>query len=89
MRNSAGGRGGTEPRFSRPNSFKRCTWWAHQNASASGTGDAAGLQAHGGDARIAFATGDDARPPGQAHVYRVTATQQGQLIGGYTVVLLG
>ena len=28
-------------------------------------------------------------PPGQAHVYRVTASQQGQVFGGYTVVLLG
>jgi len=33
--------------------------------------------------------GDAVPPPGQAHVYRITATQQGQVFGGYTVVLLG
>jgi hypothetical protein len=46
------------------------------------------MHAHGDDAQLVFATGDQAPPGGQAHVYRVAATQQGQLIGGYTVVLL-
>ena len=52
-------------------------------------GTGATMQAHGDDAQVVFATGDQAPPPGQGHVYRVTASQQGQLIGGYTVVRLG
>jgi hypothetical protein len=41
------------------------------------------------DQQVTFATGDAAPAPGQAHVYRVTASQRGQVFGGYTVVLLG
>jgi hypothetical protein len=41
------------------------------------------------DQRIAFMTGDVAPGPGEAHIYRVTASQQGHVFGGYTVVLLG
>ncbi|MEO6702910.1 MAG: hypothetical protein ABI140_18780 [Jatrophihabitantaceae bacterium] len=41
------------------------------------------------DQQVTFATGDTAPAAGQAHVYRVTASQQGQVFGGYTVVLLG
>jgi hypothetical protein len=52
-------------------------------------GAGAQLQANGDDAKVTFAAGDQPPPAGQAHVYRVTASQQGQLIGGYTVVLLG
>jgi hypothetical protein len=43
----------------------------------------------GDNQQVTFATGDAPPEPGQAHVYRVTATQQGQVFGGYTVVLLG
>jgi len=43
----------------------------------------------GDDQQIAFTTGDAAPAAGEAHVYRVTASQQGQVFGGYTVVLLG
>jgi hypothetical protein len=43
----------------------------------------------GDDQQIAFSTGDATPAPGEAHVYRVTASQQGQVFGGYTVVLLG
>ena len=44
---------------------------------------------HGDDQQVAFTT-TDARPaPGQAHVYRVSASQGGQVFGGYTVVLMG
>jgi hypothetical protein len=43
----------------------------------------------GDDQEVTLSTGDAIPPPGQAHVYRVTATQQGQVFGGYTVVLLG
>ena len=46
-------------------------------------------QVVGDDQQIAFTTGDAAPAPGEAHVYRVTASQQGQVFGGYTVVLLG
>lgn len=52
-------------------------------------GAGATMQARGDDAQVVFATGDQPPPPGQAHVYRVTASQNGQLIGGYTVTLLG
>jgi hypothetical protein len=41
------------------------------------------------DLEVTLSTGDAVPPPGQAHVYRVMATQQGQVFGGYTVVLLG
>jgi len=52
-------------------------------------GAAAQHQVVGDDKQIAFTTGDAAPAPGEAHVYRVTASQQGQVFGGYTVVLLG
>ena len=41
------------------------------------------------DEQVTLAAGDDPPEPGQAHIYRVTASQQGQVFGGYTVVLLG
>jgi len=53
-------------------------------------GAAAGSQHVVGDDQQLTLDSTDAPPaPGQAHVYRVTATQQGQVFGGYTVVLLG
>jgi len=56
---------------------------------SNGGGPASGQQVVGDDQQVAFTTGDDAPAPGEAHVYRVTASQQGQVFGGYTVVLLG
>jgi len=47
------------------------------------------LTTHGDDAQVLFAPTDGPPPPGQAHVYRVTASQDGQVVGGYTVVHLG
>lgn len=47
------------------------------------------LTAHGDDAQVLFAPTDGPPRTGQAHVYRVTASQGGQVIGGYTVVHLG
>jgi hypothetical protein len=44
---------------------------------------------HGDDQHVAFTTTDGAPGPGEAHTYRVTATQGGALFGGYTIVLLG
>ena len=55
----------------------------------STTGAATTHQVVGDDQQITFTTGDALPPPGQAHVYRVTASQQGQVFGGYTIVLLG
>ena len=46
-------------------------------------------EVEGDDQQVAFTTSDAAPAPGEAHVYRVTASQQGQVFGGYTVVLLG
>lgn len=43
----------------------------------------------GDGAQVVFAAGDEPPAPGQAHVYRVTAEQDGAVIGGYTVVHLG
>ncbi len=53
-------------------------------------GSAAGTQhVVGDDQQLTFDSTDAAPAPGQAHVYRVTASQQGQVFGGYTVVVLG
>ena len=52
-------------------------------------GAAAGHEVTGDHQQISFTTGDVPPGPGEAHVYRVTASQQGQVFGGYTVVLLG
>lgn len=46
-------------------------------------------QVTGDDQQIAFSTTDALPAPGEAHVYRVSASQSGQVFGGYTVVLLG
>jgi hypothetical protein len=39
--------------------------------------------------QVAFHTTDQPPAPGEAHLYRVTASQQGQVFGGYTIVMLG
>jgi hypothetical protein len=43
----------------------------------------------GDDQMVGFSTSDHAPGPGQAHVYRVSAHQNGTVFGGYTVVVLG
>jgi len=43
----------------------------------------------GDDQQVAFATSDSPPSDGQALVYRVTADQGGQTVGGYTVVVNG
>jgi hypothetical protein len=50
-----------------------------------------GTQQHvnGDDQQVAFTTSDQPPAQGQAHVYRVTANQDGVVFGGYTVVVLG
>jgi hypothetical protein len=45
--------------------------------------------ADGDDQQTTFRTTDAPPAPGQAHVYRVSAQQQGAAVGGYTVVILG
>lgn len=53
-------------------------------------GGLAGVQhVDGEDQQVALTTSDDPPGPGEAHVYRVTASQGGQVVGGYTVVRLG
>ncbi|WP_194904435.1 hypothetical protein [Catenulispora rubra] len=52
-----------------------------------GTGNT--LPVAGDGAQVVFAAGDQAPGAGQAHVYRVTASQGGQVVGGYTVVHQG
>ncbi|MDQ1541151.1 MAG: hypothetical protein QOH29_1877 [Actinomycetota bacterium] len=54
------------------------------------TGGAGAVQrVTGDDQHLAFTTTDAHPPAGEAHVYRVSASQQGQLFGGYTIVILG
>ncbi|WP_143055777.1 hypothetical protein [Paraburkholderia hospita] len=43
----------------------------------------------GDDQQVAFTTTDQKPGPGQAHVYRINAKQDGVVFGGYTVVILG
>lgn len=54
-----------------------------------GTGGAAQQPVTGDDQQVALSTSDDPPGPGQAHVYRVSASQAGAVFGGYTVVILG
>jgi len=44
---------------------------------------------HGDGQQVGLSSSDDAPAPGEAHVYRVTASQGGHVFGGYTVVVLG
>jgi hypothetical protein len=53
------------------------------------TGSAAQQEVQGDDQHVALTTSDDPPGPGEAHVYRVSATQDGAIFGGYTVVILG
>ena len=54
------------------------------------TGGAASQQhVTGDDAQVAFTTTDTPPAAGEAHVYRISASQGDQLLGGYTIVLLG
>jgi hypothetical protein len=53
------------------------------------TGGAGTQTVHGDDQHVAFTTTDQPPGPGEAHVYRVAASQAGTVFGGYTVVLLG
>lgn len=46
-------------------------------------------QVTGDDQQVGFTTTDNPPGAGEAHVYRVTASQGGQVFGGYTVVLIG
>jgi hypothetical protein len=43
----------------------------------------------GDDQQVAFTTSDAMPDKGEAHVYRVSASQDGVVFGGYTVVVLG
>jgi hypothetical protein len=52
-------------------------------------GGEASQQVHGDDQHVAFNTTDDAPAPGEAHVYRVSATQDEAVFGGYTIVIMG
>jgi hypothetical protein len=56
---------------------------------SAGLPDAGEHLVTGDDQQITFTTGDGAPAPGAAHIYRVSASQQGEVFGGYTVVLLG
>jgi hypothetical protein len=53
------------------------------------SGAASQQQVTGDDQQVAFSTSDTMPSPGEAHVYRVTGTQDGSVFGGYTVAVLG
>jgi hypothetical protein len=54
------------------------------------TGGAGQTHTVTGDDQVVALTSTDAPPdPGAAHVYRVSARQDGQVVGGYTVVRIG
>jgi hypothetical protein len=56
----------------------------------AGAGLVAGQQTvQGDDQQIGFHANDPAPGRGQANVYRVSAVQNGQAVGGYTVVVVG
>jgi hypothetical protein len=55
---------------------------------STGTG-ANQQQVNTDDQQLAFTSTDSHPAPGEAHVYRVTAIQNGQVFGGYTVVMAG
>jgi hypothetical protein len=44
---------------------------------------------HGDGQQIGLGSSDDPPGPGEAHVYRVSASQNGHVFGGYTVVVMG
>ena len=52
-------------------------------------GTATAQHVTGDDQQIALMSTDAPPAPGEAHIYRVSARQGGQVFGGYTVVLLG
>ena len=61
----------------------------HRRRSVAGGALAPTHDVTGDDQQVQLTTSDAPPAPGQAHVYRVTASQDGQVFGGYTVVILG
>ncbi len=51
--------------------------------------DQTGINVTGEDQQVALGSSDNPPTPGSAHLYRVTASQNGQVFGGYSVVVLG
>jgi hypothetical protein len=51
--------------------------------------DQAGVNVTGEGQQVALGSSDSPPAPGGAHLYRVTASQNGQVFGGYSVVVLG
>lgn len=57
--------------------------------SPGGLLDQPSLQVTSDSQTVSLGTSDNPPAPGSAHVYRVTASQGGQVFGGYSVVVLG
>lgn len=51
--------------------------------------DQTGVTVTGDGQQVALGSSDNPPAPGSAHLYRVTASQNGQVFGGYSVVVLG
>jgi hypothetical protein len=51
--------------------------------------DQAAIEVSGEGQQVALGSSDSPPAPGNAYVYRVTASQNGQVFGGYSVVVLG
>ena len=83
------GRRGVFPAMATPTGVPTLTPPTTTGGGFPSTGAAAQQDVHGDDQHLAFSTSDDAPGPGEAHVYRVNATQDGATFGGYTVVILG
>jgi len=83
------GRRGVFPAMAPPTGVPALSAGAGPGGGFPTTGGGAIQQVHGDDQQVAFTTTDAAPGAGEAHVYRVSASQGGAVFGGYTVVLLG
>jgi hypothetical protein len=83
------GQRGVFPAMAPPTGAPALSAGAGPGGGFPATGGGTTQQVHADDLHVAFTTTDAAPGPGEAHVYRVTASQGGAVFGGYTIVLLG
>jgi hypothetical protein len=83
------GKRGVFPAMAAPTGVPTLSLPATIGGGFPSTGGAAQQQVNGDDQQVALSTSDDPPGPGEAHVYRVSASQAGAVFGGYTVVILG
>jgi hypothetical protein len=83
------GKRGVFPAMATPTGVPSLSAPAMAGGGFPSTGAAAEQHVQGDDQHVAFDSSDNAPGPGEAHVYRVRATQAGAVFGGYTIVVLG